>query len=120
MEEMDSWSEGGVEGSARSLIHDLFFMHEAANGIAVGDLNGDGFDDLVVTHFGGYNFLSPSARNLKADLGGGVLALPAPNKIMKPPTGFEPGPPFLYINPSATRTRNHRVKIPVSDRRGLT
>src|SRR5260370_13616919 len=104
MEEMDSWSEGGVEGSARSLIHDLFFMHEAANGIAVGDLNGDGFDDLVVTHFGGYNSLSPSAGNLKADLGGEGLAIPAPNKIMKPPTWLQAGPTFVYITQTPTPT----------------
>jgi hypothetical protein len=112
LEDMDSYSEAGVQAAARSLIHDLFFMHEAANGIAYGDLNGDGFEDFVVTHYGGYNSLSPSTGNLKADLGGTVLAIPAPNKVMKPPTGFEDGRTFVYINKNA---QNHWVRVRLSD-----
>jgi len=117
--DMDSYSEAGVAASQRSLIHDLFFMHEAATGMASGDLNGDGFDDFVVTHYGGYNSLSPKAGNLKADIGGTVLAIPAPNKVMKPPTDFEDGRTFVYLNRNAGRVANHWIKVRVSDRKSL-
>jgi hypothetical protein len=94
-------------------------MHEAANGIASGDLNGDGFDDFVVTHYGGYNSLSPQAGNLKADVGGAHLAIPAPNKVMKPPTDFEDGKTFVYLNRNAGAVPNHWVKLRLSDSKSL-
>jgi hypothetical protein len=110
--DMDSYSEAGIAAARRSLVHDLFSLHEAANGIASGDLNGDGYVDFVVTHFGGYNSLSPDARNLKADVGGVALAIPAPNRVMKPPTSFEDGKTFVYVNHS---TGNHWLRVRLLD-----
>ncbi len=73
-------------------------MQENANGVYAADLNGDGFQDLIVPHAGGYNSNLPSARNLKINFAGKELAVPAPNKVIKAPTNFEDGPTFLYIN----------------------
>jgi hypothetical protein len=56
---------------------------------------------------------------LKADVGGMVLAIPAPNKVMKPPTGFEDGPTFVYINKNAGAGANHWLKLRLSDEHGL-
>lgn len=119
LEDMDSFSEVGVRAAQQSLIHDLFMLHEAATGIAAGDLNGDGYEDLVVTHFAGYNSLSPTAGNLKADVGGVVLAIPAANKVIKPPTGFEEGRTFVYLSGGGLRPKNHWVKIRLLDERSL-
>jgi hypothetical protein len=116
LQDMDSYAEAGLAASRQSLIHDLFFMHEAANGMAVGDINGDGYDDFVVTHFGGYNSLSPQGGNLKADVGGVMLAIPAPNKVMKPPTQFDEGRTFVYLNRNRGK---HWIKVRLSDGKSL-
>lgn len=97
--DMDSYSGMGLDAT-RSKTHDIFRMHEAAFGIVPGDLNGDGGQDFVVMHVAGfgYNSNSPTAKNLKVEVAGRVLAVPAPNKIGKAPTNFEPATTFVYIN----------------------
>lgn len=107
--------------AANSRIHDLFRMHEAAFGLMTPDLNQDGNSDLVVIHVPGfaYNSLSPQAKNLKMDIAGRTLAIPAPNKIGKPPTNFEPAETFVYINDGPPRgSSNQYVKIRLRDRSG--
>ncbi len=105
----DSYSGQGMDASAKSQIKDIFRMHETANGNIASDLNGDGMVDIVVPHGGGYNSLSPDARNLKIDFMGKALAVPPPNKIMKAPTTFEYGKTFVYINKNDTG--NNWVKL---------
>ena len=115
LDDTDAYGEVGLT-AARSSTRDLFRMHEAANGLVSGDLNGDGFADLVVTHAGGYNSVSPSAGNLKAVFEGRTMAIPAPNQLLKPPTAFEPGRTSVYINggPPAG-TDGHWVKLRLLD-----
>ncbi|WKD51542.1 CRTAC1 family protein [Microbulbifer spongiae] len=96
--DIDSFSEMGLEAAKKGEIRDIFRMHEAAVGMISGDLNDDGFADLVVTHASGYNSLSPEARNLKVSFNGQVMALPGTDKLRHPPTNFESGKTFVYIN----------------------
>ena len=111
----DGYSGAGL-GAAESKTLDIFRMHEAANGILSADLNNDGFMDLVVSHGGGYNSVSPAAKNLKVEFAGRILAVPAPNKVMKPPTNFEDGPTFVYINGGAPEgTTGNWFKLKLHD-----
>ncbi|MEW5250676.1 CRTAC1 family protein [Microbulbifer discodermiae] len=112
----DAYSASGVD-AAESTIRDIFRMHEAASATLNADVNGDGFIDILVTHTGGYNSISPQARNLKVEFGGRILAVPAPNKVVSPPTQFEEGHTSLYINGgSAKNSQGNWVKINLRDR----
>ncbi|NKB24370.1 MAG: hypothetical protein GKR87_08355 [Kiritimatiellae bacterium] len=116
----DSYSETGLEASQKSKIVDILRMHEAASGMVAGDLNQDGYEDLVVTHMGGYNSNLSSARNLKVKFMGKALAIPAPNKLNKPPTQFEEGPTFVYINGGPPEEKEpHWVNIRLFDESGF-
>ena len=101
--DQDSYTGMGIEATRSSKIKDLFRLHENANGVYAADLNGDGFQDLVVPHAGGYNSTKVSARNLKINFAGKDLAVPAPNKVIKAPTNFEEGSTSVYINQGAPK-----------------
>ena len=113
--DVDSYSGMGVAAS-KSHVRDLFRMHEAAGGGFTADLNDDGYPDLIVPHRGGYNSLSPEARNLKVEVDGQVRAVPARNKIVKAPTTYEAGRTFLYMNSGPPEGELGRwVKIRLTD-----
>ena len=119
MTDKDSYSGSGLEAS-KSSIHDIYRMHESASNSYSADLNGDGYKDIVTLHTGGYNSTSPKARNLKVDFAGRLLAVPAPNKVISPPTNFEGGHTSIYINGGAPRGKNPNwVKIRLSDSSGF-
>ncbi|MEA3292226.1 MAG: CRTAC1 family protein [Pseudomonadota bacterium] len=114
--DMDAYSGSGLDAS-RSATCDIFRMHEAAYGILHGDLNADGFEDLVVLHTGDYNSLSPDAGNLKVKFAGRSMAVPASNKVVKPPTNFEEGSAFVYINGGAPTGSDARwIQLRLQDR----
>lgn len=117
VEDVDAYMEAGLGAAESSRTQDLFRMHEAATGITAGDLNGDGYPDIAVTHMGGYDSNSPKAKNLKVDVAGRVLAIPAPNPIYRAPTNFEEGGTSVYINGGARKgTDPNWVKIRLADR----
>jgi FG-GAP-like repeat/FG-GAP repeat len=115
----DSYAGSGVEAS-KSKIRDIFRMHEGASNAQEADLNGDGYMDLIVTHLAGYNSNSPKAGNLKTEFAGRVLAIPAPNKVINPPTNFQQGHTSVYINGGPAPGQNPNwVKIILSDSTGF-
>ncbi len=116
VEDMDAISGVGLYASETSQIHDIFRMHEAAVGMVSADLNNDGYADLLVRHKAGYDSLSPNAKNMKIKVGPLTMAVPAPNKIVKPPRSLEAGRTFLYINGGvADEDKAHWVKLRLLD-----
>ncbi len=112
----DAYSNVGLEASKNSYIRDIFRMHEQATAMIPGDLNNDGFQDLIVIHGGGYDSLSPDARNLKAIVNGHTMAIPARNRLRRPPTQFEPGRTFVYIHGGPRKnSQTNWVKIRLID-----
>ena len=114
-----AYSGMGMQAADQSETADIFKMHEAAYGVYAADLNNDGFQDIVVTHGAGYNSISPDAKNLKVEFAGRVLAVPSPNKIMKPPTNFQRGETFVYINTQKPNAERNWIKIRLIDRAGF-
>ncbi len=114
----DSYSNVGLDASKTSYIRDIFRMHEHATAVMPGDLNHDGFQDIVVIHNGGYNSLSPKAQNLKAVINGKPMALPSSHRLGSPPTQLEPGKTFVYIHGGPQQnSQTNWIKIRLSDKR---
>lgn len=111
----DSYSGMG-ELASKSVTHDLLKMHEHGSTVLPADLNNDGNIDLVVTHLAGYNSNSPNARNLKIEVMGRTLAVPGISKLTRPPTNYEYGKTFMYINSGPPKNKKGNwVKIALRD-----
>ena len=116
LQDVDAYADMGLEASRKSKVKDIFRMHESACNTLAADLNNDGFEDLVICHAGGNNSNLPSARNLKVNVMGKVMAMPPPNKVIKAPTNFEEGPTFVYINGGTPKGKTGNwVKILLKD-----
>ncbi len=117
LQDMDAFSEAGIDASRQSRVRDIFKMHESANGTVVADLNNDGFNDMIVVHSGGNNSNSPDARNMKVNFAGKVMAVPPPNKVIKAPTTFEEGPTYIYLNKGAPKNQqsSNWIKLDLRD-----
>lgn len=101
--------------SSKSKSRDIYRLHEQAACVLSADLNRDGFQDLMVTHVGGYFSNSPDTRNLKINIAGKPLAVPPVNKLSKAPTGYEPGKTYLYINQNSNAGNSNWVRVNLVD-----
>lgn len=108
----------GVDAAA-SNTNEMFRIHEQAQCVLNADLNGDGYQDILVTHMGSYYSNSPNARNLKVKFLDRVMAVPAFSKLHKAPTGYEEGETYIYVNGGTnSKNRSNWVKLRLLDNKG--
>lgn len=92
--------------------HDLTQTAENGRAAIAADLNGDGFDDLLVRNMGGYDSRRSNAAPLRIDTVNGAAALPPPDPNYPSFTNYEPGRTRVYINQYNT---NHWIAVRLRD-----
>ncbi len=107
-----TWSLQGLGIQEHVTNHDMIQTAENGRGALAADLNGDGFEDLLVRNLGGYDSRSPKATNLKVRIDGVVRALPPHDHNFPSPTQFEPGSTRLFLN---AYTRGNWIEIRLVD-----
>ncbi len=95
------WVSQGVGIQERVANQDLIQTAEFGKAAVAADLNGDGFQDLLLTNVGGYDSRASNNKNLKARIDGKPQVLPAPDYNYPTLTNFEPGRTRLLINDTA-------------------
>ena len=93
-----TWSAHGPDIQDNVTNHDLIQTSEQGRAAVAADLNGDGFDDLLVTNMGGYDSRSSTAVNLKTMLDGRPQVVPPPDNYYPTLTNFEPGQTRVFMN----------------------
>jgi hypothetical protein len=106
------WVSQGRNVSERVINHDLIQTAEYGRAVVVADLNGNGFDDLLLTNQGGYDSKSSKATNLKAMIDGRPQVLPPPDFNYPTLTNYEPGRTRLFLN---TYSENRWIKVRLVD-----
>jgi VCBS repeat protein/FG-GAP repeat protein/ASPIC/UnbV protein len=91
---------------------DLMQASEFGRGVAAADLNGDGYDDLIITNEGGYDSRRSNATNLKAMIDGRPQVVPAPDYNYYSLTNYEPGRTHTFLN---RHHGNHWLRIRLID-----
>jgi FG-GAP-like repeat/ASPIC and UnbV len=106
------WGVQGVGAIEHITNQDLIQTSENGRGAISGDLNDDGFADMIVTNLGGYDSRSPKATNLKAKVDGKIRVIPAHDANFPTPTNYEAGPIRVFLN---TYSANNWIKIELID-----
>ncbi|MDX1547670.1 MAG: ASPIC/UnbV domain-containing protein, partial [Rhodothermales bacterium] len=106
------WGFQGPGIVERITNHDLIQTAENGRAAIAGDVNGDGYADLLVRNMGGYDSRASTAKNLKARVDGQAVVIPAHDPNFPTPTNYEPGSTRLFLN---TYRGNRWVKIRLVD-----
>lgn len=92
------WSAQGPVISERVVNQDLLRCAESGRGAIAADLNGDGYQDVIVRNKGGYDSMAPTAQNLKANIDGKARVVPSHHYSFPPLTNYEPGSTRIWMN----------------------
>lgn len=107
-----TWTAQGPQIQERVTNSDMIQAAEQARGVTTGDLNGDGFADMIVRNVGGYDSRSSRAGNLKAMIDGKPRVLPAHDYNYPNLTNYERGNTRIFLN---SYKRNNWVKVHLID-----
>jgi len=115
-EDVSVWGMQGEDIASRVTNRDLIQASENGRAAVAADLNGDGFDDLLVRNAGGYDSRSSKSKNLKARIGNEVHVTPSHDANFPSPTNFEPGSTRTFINTYGQRAdANKWIKVQLID-----
>ncbi len=93
-----NWALQGPGIQEKVTNQDLIQASENGRSVVAADLNGDGFEDLVLRNKGGYDSRSSKSTNLKVNIDGRPQVVPAHNYNYPTPTNYEPGRTWLFVN----------------------
>ncbi len=115
-DDVSVWGMQGEDIASRVTNRDLIQASENGRAAIAADLNGDGFDDLLVRNAGGYDSRSSESKNLKARIGNEVHVTPAHDANFPSPTNFEPGSTRTFINTYGRRADAKKwIKVQLLD-----
>lgn len=109
------WMSNGPMINERVVNQDMLQCAENGRAALATDLNGDGFEDLIVRNKGGYDSRSSKAKNLMVKIDGKNQVLPAHHNSYPAPTTYEPGSTRVFIN---QYHGNHWLKVKLVDDSG--
>jgi hypothetical protein len=112
-----NWVVQGVGIQERITNQDLIQASENGRAAIAADLNGDGFEDILVRNKGGYDSRRSNAKNLKVKQGNGSRVLPAHNNNYPSPTNFDPGRTWVFVNKAKGA---HWIKVRLQDTANAT
>ena len=93
-----SWVSQGLTIQERVTNTDLIQCSELGRAAVAADLNGDGFEDVIITNQGGYDSRRSNSQNLQVMTEDQSQTLPAPNYYYPSLTNYEPGRTHVFLN----------------------